>query len=115
MNEQSIYPSKKVNIFEIKQDDSNIYIYYTIPLETLYYSSGVDYKYINSFSEIEARFIRQNIKSKKKPKSESILLKNTNDSLRIAKYGINTYLVKIPNKLKINKELNIEEIIVIKD
>ena len=92
------YPKEEIKLLEYCVSDNLISILYRAPLESMYYSSGIDYSYNEKCNQIELKFVRERIKSNSIPMLKSILLKNTNDSTRINKYGEYIWIVKIPIK-----------------
>lgn len=102
----SYYPRESMKLRDVIIDEEWITVYYNLPSETFYYSPGIDYVYREGDKQFEIRVVRQKLKAKLTVMAESELLKNTKDSLLVKDYGINTYVVKIPNDLRLNTNKN---------
>lgn len=100
------YPKESVKLQNVITDPEWITIYYTIPLETVYYSPGIDYEYGEDDKQFEISVVRQKLKASTTVMAESKLLKNTKDSVLVKDYGINTYVVKIPNDVHLENKDN---------
>lgn len=92
------YKKDDVMIINVTSDDNYITIFYEVPIETVYYSSGVNYFYNKSSSKLEIKFIKQDINGKiKDVMVKSVFLKDTKNNVLLKNYGDYTYVVKIPN------------------
>ena len=95
-SDNKYYEKSNVDILNVSISNRTIDIYYSVPLETMYYSSGVDYVFNDKSGKIDLSFVKQKIGTEGNSQIESFLLKNLDDSLKIKEFGINTYIVKIP-------------------
>lgn len=97
----SYYKNSQVNLLFIDNSESKfILVYYSIPLESIYYSSGIDFFYNYNCNQIEIKVVRQKINTKVDVMLKSSLLKNTEDSLKMNQFGLFSYVVKIPKNKK---------------
>lgn len=56
------YPKESIILREIVLNDTSIRIFYSYPMETMYYSKGVDYVYDSACNQIIIKFVRQSVK-----------------------------------------------------
>lgn len=104
-NQNDYYNKNNIRLLDIHTENDTIKIYYRVPLETLYYPSGIDYSYNLKNNHIDIGFVRQKIKTKVMVMIESKLVNQHKENNSIKKYHITNYLVKIP----INKEWALAE------
>jgi len=107
---QHYYPKDKVELLEVEKQGSLLFIYYKVPMETMYYSSGVDYSY--NKGELEIKIVRAKINSHPKQMVESFLIKEDNGEQK--KYDLGVYYVKIPNNFNVERQIDLKSKIVVK-
>ena len=93
------YKKEQVKLLKLENTKDSIILYYTVPLETIYYSSGIDLYENKITNQNKIRFVRQKINSKIKVnfKSELITNKNILSSLSFKFY---VYKIIVPIKFK---------------
>lgn len=90
------YPTEKITLQEISKNDSVLSVYYRVPLETMYYSSGIDFVYNKDCSQVVIKVVRQRINTSPKVMLQSVLSRDVVDSTKLKELGINSYMVEIP-------------------
>jgi len=90
-NINSDYKIENIKIINTRVKDDTLLLCYSIPLETMYYSPGINYSYNKKTKFIEIYVVRQKINSQKRVMVSSKLIEN--DSAMCKK---NYYLIKIP-------------------
>jgi len=111
--EKEYYSPTQINILKSIVEDDSLTIYYKAPLETMYFSSGVDYSYSNDFKTVELKFIREKIgNDTERVLAKSFLVKN---EFRFKqKYKeIDVYAFRLKNDLNVT-EADIEKSILVK-
>lgn len=88
------YNKYDVRILNIEARDNALIIYYKVPLETFYYSSGVDY-YFKKSDSLELKFIKEELNTESIKKVSSNLVST---KIEQKLYGVDAYIIKIPNK-----------------
>jgi len=91
------YSKNNIELLEFEKQGDVLGIYYKVPLETMYYSSGVDYLY-NDFDKLEIKFVRAKIGSRPKQMVKSSLTKDKSNNQK--EYDLGTYYVEVPNHFK---------------
>lgn len=114
-NEKSFYDKDIVEIYKFEYKEPFIYIYYGVPLETLYFNSGVDCFYNTDTTEIIIKFVRQKINNKPIAMYSSDLLRNLQDTNLINKFGKNGYLVKLPFYKQLKNDNELEKLLIIEN
>ncbi|MFV0530621.1 MAG: hypothetical protein ACK5MD_04200 [Flavobacteriales bacterium] len=95
-SKNNYYKKSDIRVLEINPNSKSIAIYYYPKAETMFNSTGVDYKYNNVSKQIDIYFVRQKINTENKAMTPSSLLRDLNDRVRIEKYGAYCYIVEIP-------------------
>ncbi len=91
------YSKDNVELLEFERQGNVLGIYYKVPLETMYYSSGIDYLY-DDFDKLEIKFVRAEIGSYPKQMVKSSLTRDKKNNRK--KYDLGTYYIEIPNRFK---------------
>lgn len=91
-NSDSYYSSNQVIIKNHSIENGEHFVTYSVPLETLYYSSGCDVKYNADSTEIILRFIRQKINTKFSGNLESNIVRDSENNIN--------HIIKFPDKAK---------------
>ena len=86
------YRSNQVIIIKQMMENSEYQIVYSVPLETMYYSSGCDAIYSKDSTEITLHFIRQRINTAFSGNLKSDLIRDKNGRI--------VYIIKFPDKIK---------------
>jgi hypothetical protein len=90
-NMNEYYSANEIILKNHYKDPAGNCIIYSIPLETLYYSSGYDISYNNDSSEATLGFIRQRINTRFSGSLKSEFIRQ-NDQLN--------YLIRLPRKVE---------------
>lgn len=90
------YPTVKITLQEITKNNSVLSVYYSVPLETMYYSSGIDFVYNKDCNQVVIKVVRQRINTNPKVMLQSVLSRDVVDSTKLKEFGINSYMVEIP-------------------
>lgn len=90
------YPTEKITLQEITKNNSVLSVYYSVPLETMYYSSGIDFVYNKDCNQVVIKVVRQRINTNPKVMLQSVLFRDVVDSTKLKEFGINSYMVEIP-------------------
>lgn len=104
------YSENNVELLEFEKQGNVLVIYYKVPLETTYYSSGIDYLY-NDFDKLEIKFVKAKIKSHPEQMIKSSLTKDKKNSQK--EYDLGTYYVEVPYHFK-NESDDFKDKIIIK-
>ena len=104
------YSKNDVELLEFEKQGNVLGIYYKVPLETMYYSSGIDYLY-NDSDKLEIKFVRSKIRSHSKQMVKSSLIKDKKNN---REYDLGTYYVEVPNRFKDERNDYFEDKIIIK-
>lgn len=104
------YSKNNVELLEFEKQGNVLGIYYKVPLETMYYSSGIDYLY-NDLDKLEIKFVRAEIRSNSKQMIKSSLTKDKKNNQK--EYDLGTYYVEVPYNFK-NESNDFKDKIIIK-
>jgi hypothetical protein len=95
---QEFYKKSDVQLLYSQVGTDSITVIYSTPLETLYYSPGVSYKYDEN-GRLIINILRSGISDKsKRGITKSVLVKHISDS-SFNEYPPSSYRVKLPNQL----------------